>query len=210
MKVFTVPLRSCFQERHGTPFASGRDARAFSTVRRFGAKRWRKAFSAFRALVVWGFLGVFACFFLGRLLSKVVAEWLQGGCGVPACLCRIFFISHVQHLLIVVNEGLQDWFSVIFHSWFGRITRSHTDLLLQVFRYRTVDGYFCYHDFCMDLDSSVRSQIEKNLAAAGVQEEKIPGSSMRWWFLDVAFCFCQIGEVFLSIDWMHSTVFLIC
>lgn len=39
-------------------------------------------------------------------------------------------------------------------------------------RYKTVDGHFCYHDFCMDLDQSVRTQIEKNLAAAGVKEEK--------------------------------------
>lgn len=44
--------------------------------------------------------------------------------------------------------------------------------LWRVCRYKTVDGHFCYHDFCMDLDQSVRTQIEKNLAAAGVKEEK--------------------------------------
>eukprot|EP00435_Cladocopium_sp_Y103_P029060 s826_g7.t1 len=38
-------------------------------------------------------------------------------------------------------------------------------------RYRTPENHFCYHDFCMDLDESVRSQIEKNLAAAGVKEK---------------------------------------
>lgn len=38
-------------------------------------------------------------------------------------------------------------------------------------RYRTPENHFCYHDFCMDLDESVRSQTEKTLAAAGVQEK---------------------------------------
>jgi len=38
-------------------------------------------------------------------------------------------------------------------------------------RYKTPENHFCYHDFCMDLDESVRSQIEKNVAAAGVKEK---------------------------------------
>lgn len=48
---------------------------------------------------------------------------------------------------------------------------SITEMLDLYNRYRTPENHFCYHDFCMDMDESVRSQIEKNLAAAGVQEK---------------------------------------
>ena len=45
------------------------------------------------------------------------------------------------------------------------------DLTIVPCRYRTPENHFCYHYFCMDLDESVRGQIEKNLAAAGVKEK---------------------------------------